>query len=227
MVINSRLLSLGWRPADPVAPDAVAPPGLRLHADRHVVLTQYVVDTAIQTSGLGAHSVTLLGIDLDVAGDPTRVPPRLWVAAYASTQQAQEFFASRGIPTQIGRTAIEFRGESVVATTTVGESPIVRVAARVGAPTLVEAGDRAYVRQDGDGLVEEVHPWIATLADGWALTSLELLEPAGAFAALRPREPVEAVWGFYSPNASFCYPGAGRPVVATPPPAWGGAFAES
>ncbi len=33
-------------------------------------------------------------------------------------------------------------------------------------------------------------------------------------SALRPADPLQVTWGFYSPNASFCYPGGEGPLAA-------------
>lgn len=229
MIVSCRLLAVGWKPADPNVVGALAPHGVRVHADHRAVLSQYVVDTAIQTSGLGAHSATLIGIDLAGGDEPQQVPPRLWVGAVASTPEAQEFFAARGIPTELGRTTIEFRGETVVATTQVDDLTAVHCAARVGVPSIAEAGARTYLRIGRDGgLVEEAHPWIATLSDQWQLTDLDFTGATGVFARLAPPQPALAEWGFYSPNASFCFPAAGRAVsgARTADDPWAGRFSR-
>ncbi len=40
---------------------------------------------------------------------------------------------------------------------------------------------------------------------------MEFLDPSHPVYALRPADPLEVTWGFYSPDAGFCYPG-GRVV---------------
>ena len=235
MVVGSRLLSLGYVPADAGAVTALAPGGVRLHHEQRAVLTQYVVDTAIQTSGVGAHSATLIGIDLDGGTtDDDTVPPRMWVGAIVSTPQAQDMFAARGVPTQLGRTTITIRGDAVVALTAIDDVPVVRTVATVGAPTVIETGDLIYVRETPGGVAEDTHPWIATIANHWELTSLEFTATTGAFERLRPAEQPTASWGLYAPNAAFCYPATANGRLATPgdthrPAAapidpWGGRF---
>ncbi|MDN5940078.1 MAG: hypothetical protein L0H83_15650, partial [Salinisphaera sp.] len=125
----------------------------------------------------------LIGIDLgaDDTDGPNAVPPRMWVGAVTSTRAAQEFFAARGVASEIGRTTLEFRGDAVVGLTSVDDVPLIRVVATVGAPTVVEAGDRIYVRATHRGVVEVAHPWIAMLTDGWTLTSLEFTGTTGVF----------------------------------------------
>ena len=52
------------------------------------------------------------------------------------------------------------------------------------------------------------YPYVAGLVDPWEVLSLEFLEPGHSVYALRPADPAAGdLWGFYSPNASFCYPG--------------------
>lgn len=233
MIVGSRVLSLGFVPGDPGAVAMLAPAGVRVHHERRAVLTHYVVDTSIQTSGLGAHSATLIGIDLDggVENDAT-VPPRMWVGAISSTTTAQNFFASRGIPTQLGTTTIEFRGDAVVGLCSLDDVPVVRTVAAIGAPTVIETGDRVYIRQTTSGIVEDPNPWIATIANAWELTSLEFTGTNGVFERLRPPDAPTAAWGLYSPNAAFCYPAVRDAVPPSTPgvmPArqadpWGGRF---
>lgn len=230
MVVGSRMLALGYVPADASAVTALAPVGVRLHHAQRAVLTQYVVDAAIQTSGLGAHSVTLIGIDLDGGTmDDAAVPPRMWVGAIASTPQAQDVLAARGIASQLGRTTLTFRGDAVVALTSIDDVPVIRAVATVGAPSIIETGDRIYVRETPRGVVEDTQPWIATITDSWQLTSLEFTGTGGVFERLRPPEQPAAVWGFYAPNAAFCYPSTtgGLPPSqgpAEPVDPWGGRF---
>ncbi len=59
----------------------------------------------------------------------------------------------------------------------------------------------------GGSLVSGRYPYVAGLVDPWEVFSLEFLEPQHPVYALRPADPLQILWGFYSPNASFCYPG--------------------
>ena len=61
-----------------------------------------------------------------------------------------------------------------------------------------------------------LYPFHAPLADGWQVTSMEFLEPDHPVSALRPADPLEVTWGFYSPSASFCYPGGEGPLATQP-----------
>ncbi|MEU1245239.1 hypothetical protein ACFYP0_06165 [Micromonospora arida] len=48
---------------------------------------------------------------------------------------------------------------------------------------------------------------MAEPVDPLAVESLEFLEPDHPVYALRPADPLAIVWCFYSPRASFAYPG--------------------
>jgi hypothetical protein len=87
------------------------------------------------------------------------------------------------------------------------DTPVIRSTARIGPPGVTASGQLSYITEIGGRLVDGIYPWIATLADPWEVTSLEFLEPDHSVYALRPKSPLEVTWGFYSPNASFCYPG--------------------
>jgi hypothetical protein len=40
----------------------------------------------------------------------------------------------------------------------------------------------------------------------WEVLTLGLLEPSHLVYALRPADPLQVTWGFYSPDASFATP---------------------
>ncbi len=48
------------------------------------------------------------------------------------------------------------------------------------------------------------------------MTGFEFLEPDHPVSALRPADPLQVTWGFYSPSASFCYPGGEGPLATQP-----------
>ena len=52
-------------------------------------------------------------------------------------------------------------------------------------------------------------PFIADLADGFEVRSVEFLDPSHPVYALRPADPIQVVaeGSFYSPDDSFVYPG--------------------
>jgi hypothetical protein len=212
MVINSRMLYFGWVPEDPDALRRSLPFGLRPIENTQVFMNQYVVDSADQTSGFGAYSLTYAGLDLDRTAPDGATPSRWWTHYFNSSPGMREYVMARGVPATAGTTTIELSGGVVVATTYSGDTPVIRSTATVGTPAVTASGQLSYITDIDGRLVDGIYPWIATLVDPWQVTSLEFLDPDSSVYALRPRSPLEVTWGFYSPNASFCYPGGELPV---------------
>lgn len=212
MVINSRMLSFGWIPEDPDALTRYLPTPLRPIANKQVFMNQYVVDAPEQTSGFGAHSLTCMGLDLDRTTPDGQTPSRWWTHYFNSSEGMREYARKRGVPATPGSTTIHLSGDTVVATVHSEGTPIIRSTAKVGKPGATVSGQLSYITDVGGKLIDGIYPWIATLVDPWEVTSLEFLEPNHSVYALRPKSPLEVTWGFYSPNASFCYPG-GEHVV--------------
>ena len=212
MVINSRMLYFGWIPENPDALRRVLPPGLRPIDNAQVFMNQYVVDSAEQTSGFGAYSLTYAGLDLDRTAPDGATPSRWWTHYFNSSPDMREYVMARGVPATAGKTTIELSGGVIVATTYSGDTPVIRSTATIGTPAVTASGQLSYITDIGGRLVDGIYPWIATLVDPWEVTSLEFLDPDSSVYALRPRSPLEVTWGFYSPNASFCYPGGEFPL---------------
>jgi hypothetical protein len=53
---------------------------------------------------------------------------------------------------------------------------------------------------------------VADVAETFAVESVEFPDPPGDLGALRPADPLEVTFGFYSPSISFCYPGGEGPL---------------
>ena len=212
MVINSRMLYFGWIPENPYALRRLLPLGLRPIDNGQVFMNQYVVDSAEQTSGFGAYSLTYAGLDLDRTAPDGATPSRWWTHYFNSSPDMREYVMARGVPAMAGKTTIELSGGVIVATTYSGDTPVIRSTATIGTPAVTNSGQLSYVTDIGGRLVDGIYPWIATLVDPWEVTSLEFLDPDSSIYALRPRSPLEVTWGFYSPNASFCYPGGEFPL---------------
>ncbi len=212
MVINSRMLYFGWIPEDPDALAPVLPPGLAAIENAQVFMNQYVVDSAEQTSGLGAYSLTSAGLDLSRTAPDGATPSRWWTHYFNSSADMRDYVSARGVPASPGRTTIELSQGQVVATTYSDDTPVIRSTATVGTPAATARGQLSYITDIDGSLVDGIYPWIATLVDPWQVTSLEFLDPDSSVYALRPKSPLEVTWGFYSPNASFCSPGGEIPV---------------
>ena len=61
-------------------------------------------------------------------------------------------------------------------------------------------------------LVSGRYPFVSDMAESFAVESVEFLDPSSDLYALRPADPLEVTFGFYSPAVSFCYPGGEGPL---------------
>jgi hypothetical protein len=213
LVTNSRMLYFTWIPADPDAVRALVPAGLTAAENGQCFINQYVVDTDDQTSGFSAYSLTYAGADL--AGQDTpdgAVPGRWWTHYFNSNAEMREYVGERGVPATPGETTLEIADGVLTATTSDDGVPVIRTRARVGEVAVVGRGQLRYITDIDGTLTSGLYPFQAGLVQPWEVLSLEFLEPDHSLSALRPAEPLEVTWGFYSPNASFCYPGGEEPI---------------
>ena len=210
LVINSRMLYFGWIPADPAAVRAMVPEGLTALENGQVFMNQYVVDDENQTNGFGDYSLTYIGPDLEGAYAPDgETPGRWWTHYFNSNATMRDYAAERGVPATPGTTTLEISGDTLVATTASDGVPVIRSTVKVGstADGLVARGQLHYITDVQGDLTSGIYPYIAEPVDAFEVVSLEFLAPDHSVYALRPADPLEIVWGFYSPRASFAYPG--------------------
>lgn len=211
MVMNSRMVYTSWIPADPQAAAALLPPALEPAANGAIYMNQYVVDSAGQTTGFGAYSLTYLG--LDVANEPAPdgvTPGRFFTHYFNSSPVVREYASERGVPASPGETTLEVAGGILTATTYVDGRPLIRTTAAVGDQAdLVLAGHLRYITRVKDRLVSGNYPYIGELVSQFAVQSIEFLDPSHPVYALRPATPLQVVAGssFYAPRDSFVYPG--------------------
>jgi hypothetical protein len=119
------------------------------------------------------------------------------------------------LPAVPGETVVEADGGRVTATTALEGSPLVRTEAAIGAGiVMVARGMLTYVRQKEGRFMAGNFPYIADIADGFELRSIEFLDDSHPVYALRPAEPLQVVAEgcFYSPADSFVYPGGVQEV---------------
>jgi len=219
LIVGARMLYLVWLPADPAAAGALVPEELTPAEGSPVFLNQYVVDDATQTSsagspdGFGAYSLTYLGVDLAGLDTENGVPARWWTHYLDSSPAMIRYAAEHGIPAGAGETTLELDGGTLVATTLAGGKPVIRTTARVdvGEPVRATGQLRYVTRVDGE-LLSGRYPFVADLAESFEVTAVEFLDPAHPSHALRPAEPLQVTFGFYSPSISFCYPGGEGPL---------------
>ena len=219
LISGARMLYLVWAPADPEAAAAHLPDELRPAEGAPVFLNQYVVDEATQTSsaasseGFGAYSLTYLGVDLADLDLEDGTPGRWWTHYLNSSPSMIRYAAERGVPAGPGRTTLDLDAGTLTATTLVGDTPVIRTSARVDVGSPVRAtGQLRYVTRVDGGLVSGRYPYVADLAESFEVTALEFLDPGHPAYALRPAEPLNVTFGFYSPSISFCYPGGEGPL---------------
>jgi hypothetical protein len=211
MVVNSRMLYTSWMPADPEAAAALLPAGGPAPAGP-VYMNQYVVDSAEQTSGFGAYSLTYLGLDIAGMMDPGGVLPARYMLFYFNSSEIMREYVIReyDLPAVPGSTSVEASGDAVVATTSLDGTPAIRTEARIGSGiAMVFGGQLTYVRQKAGRFMAGNFPFVADIADGFEVRSVEFLDPSHPVYALRPADPIQVVaeGSFFSPKDSFTYPG--------------------
>lgn len=211
LVLHSRMLYTSWIPADPGACARLLPRALKPAPNRAVYMNQYVVDSAQQTTGFGAYSLTYLGLDVAEHQAPDGVTPGRFFTHYLNSSKVMRAYVrERGVPAVPGSTTLELDGGTLVATTYADGAPIIRTRASVGSSSdTVVAGHLRYITRVKDRLVSGLYPYIGELASPFNVISIEFLDPGHPVYALRPKSPLEVVPGscFYSPRDSFVYPG--------------------
>ncbi|HEX2187398.1 MAG TPA: hypothetical protein VHG51_00810 [Longimicrobiaceae bacterium] len=216
LVLNSRMIYTSWIPADPEACARLLPRALEPAANRAVYMNQYVVDSAEQTTGFGAYSLTYLGLDVGGMFAPDGVTPaRFFTHYFNSSEVMREYVRERGVPATSGSTTLEVEGGIATATTSVDGTPIIRTRARVGdAADVVLGGHLRYVTRVGNRLVAGNYPYVGELVSTFEVQSIEFLAPDHPVYALRPASPLQVVTGssFYAPRDSFVYPGGEEDV---------------
>jgi hypothetical protein len=186
-------------------------------ANAQCFINQYVVDSADQTSGFEPYSLTYMGSDLSGHDTPDgAVPGRWWTHYLNSNAEMREYAAERGVPAESGETVLEIAEGILTATTSVNGAPLIRTTARVGDPAVVGKGQLRYLTEVDGVITSGLYPFVAGLVQPWEVLTFEFLQPEHPSYALRPADPLEVTWGFYSPNASFCYPGGEGPVDVMP-----------
>jgi hypothetical protein len=215
LVVNAPTLLFSWLPADPDAVAALVPPGPRVRPDRQVFLCQYVVDDETQTSGLGPYSLTFLAVGLSGMDPPTRGYPGGWWTHYlASSPRVRQYAAARGAPVAAGETVVGVRGGRLSTETRAEDGrALIRVLGRAGHPgTEARSGHQRYLAaRDGELLISD-YPFVAEPVSPFEIESVEFLDPDHPVYALRPANPLQICWGFYSPRVSFAYPARPNPL---------------
>lgn len=211
MVLHSRMIYTSWIPADPEACARLLPRALKPAKNHAIYMNQYVVDSAAQTTGFGAYSLTYLGLNVAKHLAPDGVTPaRFFTHYFNSSEVMRSYVKERGVPATPGSTTLELNGDVVTAITYVDGAAIIRTRAKIGnGPVAIAAGHLRYITQVENRLVSGLYPYIGELATSFQVLSIEFLEPNHPVYALRPASPLQVVpeFCFYAPRDSFVYPG--------------------
>jgi hypothetical protein len=216
MVIRSRMLYFTWIPEDKDAVRALVPAELELSDNGQCFINQYVVDGEDDASGFEPYSLTYAGLDVKGQDSPQGIPGRWWTHYINSNEDMTAYAAERGVPAQSGgETVIEISDGVLTATTSQNGTALIRTTANVSdSIAVVGKGQLSYLTKVDGQLIRGFYPFVASMLDGWQVTDMEFLDPSHPIYALRPASPLEVTWGFYSPDAAFCYPGGEGPVSA-------------
>ncbi|MET8431146.1 hypothetical protein [Nocardia sp. NPDC004860] len=221
LIANSQMLYLVWVPADPDAVKKRVPAGLTPKESGDVFMNQYLVADPQQTSSgadavdsFGAYSLTYLGADLIGLDTEAGTPGRWWTHYFNSSEPMARYAAERGVPASSGETTLKITPTSVVATTFIDGTPTIRTTVRIDESQRTRStGQLRYITRGQDGgFVSGRYPFVMDSAGGFVVESLEFLDPSSDVYALRPADPLEVTFGFYSPNITFCYPGGEGPL---------------
>jgi hypothetical protein len=211
LVLHSRMLYTSWIPADPDACARLLPSALKPASNHAIYMNQYVVDSAEQTTGFGAYSLTYLGLDVADHTAPDGVTPGRFFTHYFNSAEGMRGYAQeRGVPATAGSTTLEIEDGVLTATTYVDNTPIIRTRAEVGSQAdMVVSGHLRYITRVGERLISGLYPYIGELVSSFRVTSIEFLESSHPVYTLRPKSPLEVVPTacFYAPRDSFVYPG--------------------
>lgn len=213
LVTNARMLYICWVPEDPAAAAALLAPGLKPAKNRAVYMNQYVVDRPEQTSGFGAYSLTYLGLDLDGYDLNPDMPGRYWTHYFNSSADMRGYAAKRGIPAAPGKTTLALDGDVLTCTTETEGRAVIRTTARIGSGKGEPGrGHLRYLTVVDGKLMSGRYAFVSEPVDPFDVLTLDFLDPSHSVYALRPKKPLELTFGFYTPRASFCYPGGEEPV---------------
>lgn len=216
LIVDARMLYLVWTPENPSAVEALVPSGLKPNAERSCYINQYVVDEANQTSNsdeketFGAYSLTYLGVDLEGLDTEAGVPGRWWTHYMDSSSNMIEYAIEHGVPASSGKysTILNIENSTLTATSYDNDVPIIRTVAKVGLENQDRAtGQLRYITRVKGEFMSGRYPFVANLAGDFNVESFEFLDSSHPVYDLRPANPLNFTFGFYSPAISFCYPG--------------------
>tara|TARA_B100000029_G_scaffold303719_1_gene296520 strand:+ start:410 stop:1081 length:672 start_codon:yes stop_codon:yes gene_type:complete len=209
LVTKARMLYFCWVPADPTACAALLPAGLTQAENKAIYINQYVVDTDEQTSHFGAYSLTYMGIDLAGMNVDGETPGRYWTHYYNSNPRMRAYAAERGIPAEAGKTELSIESNILMATTEASDGTLLFKTRAQVSDQIAESvrGHLRYITKGENGLESGRYAYVGDIVANFEILSFEFFAPDHPSYVLRPADPLEITFGFYSPASSFCYPG--------------------
>jgi hypothetical protein len=211
LVTGARMLIVCYVPADPEAVAALLPPPLKPARNKAVFLNQYVVDSAEQTSGFGAYSLTYAGPEVAGHNVDKATQGRWWSHYLNSSARMRAYAKERGVPATPGETTLELKRGKVIATTYANGKPLIRSTAAVGARLVPASGQLRYFTRVDDLFYDGRYAYVLPMAEEIEVLSIEFLAPRHSSYALRPASPLKLTFALYTPSGSFCYPGGNEP----------------
>ena len=191
MVVNSRMLYTSWIPADPEAAAALLPEGGPPPAGP-VYMNQYVVRLGRPDVRFGAYSLTYLGLDIAGMMDPEGVTPARYMLFYFNSNPRMRDYTVReyDLPAEPGENRRGRAGEAWWRRPRSTGRRFIRTEAAIGADVLMIArGQLTYVRQKDGRNMAGNFPYVADIADGFEVRSIQFLDPGHPVYALRPGRP--------------------------------------
>lgn len=206
--------------ADPETLKAMLPEGLEPNPEGQVVINMYTVPEAIQTSGLGAYTLTYLTVEL--AGQDSYVmnsdityPGRYFVQYFNSSPAMREYTKKIGIPVDENTnvlTTTEVKDGKLTATLSIDGKPVIVSTADVGSELGNFGGGHlnyfGLIQKAEDGkivnqVVKYPIPWNGGIVET-KNAKIQITAPEDhTLSKLKPiADPTWAVWT----KGSFVYP---------------------
>ncbi len=214
LITDSDMVYLCFEAEDQDALRSFAPEGFQAGEPGTVFLNQYWVtdkdkhSNGSHPNGWGAYSLTYMGVELVGHDLHDGTPCRWWTHYYDSSSRMVEYASDRGIPAASGRTDLDISDDGVVATTYIGEKPVIRSVCKFSdAVSPVISGQLLYLTRKDGQFEKGRYPFVGVTREDFEVRSLEFLDPESPFYGLRPKQPLNITFGFFSPNLTFCYPG--------------------
>ncbi len=220
LITDSEMLYLCFEAEDKDALQALVPDGYRLKDPGIVFLNQYWVTSPDQLSngqhpnGWGPYNLTYLGIELADNDLWDGTPCRFWTHYYSSSENMRQYASDRGIPSDrgvsagAGRTQLDIQDDGMTAISYLNDKPAIISTVTYSAdlsPTI--SGQLLYLTKKDGNFEHGRYSFVGNVQENFEVQSIEFVDPDCPYYGLRPKDPLNIDFGFYTPNLSFVYPG--------------------